>query len=55
MTVGFHTQCAAILMPQPTRNGRNVHASLDAAGGEQMAQVVVRDAVRPGQPGGAVN
>ena len=44
VAVGFHAQHAAVLMPQPARDRRNVHAGLDTARGKQMAQIVVRDA-----------
>ena len=54
MSVGFHAQCAAILMSEPTRHRRDVHASLDAARSEQMPQVMVGDAFHPGQLRGAV-
>jgi len=35
--VSFHAQCAAILVSEPARNGRDVHAGFNAAGGKQMA------------------
>ena len=54
MAVGFHAQRAAVLMPKPTRNCRDVHAGLDAARGKQVAQIVVRDALRAGQLRSAV-
>jgi hypothetical protein len=49
MPVSFHAQCAAVLMTKPARNRGNIHALLDAAGGKQMAQVVVHDAFGAGE------
>ena len=43
MAVSFHAQRAAVLVSKPARNGRNVHSVFDAAGGKQMALVVVRE------------
>src|SRR5207247_8631966 len=45
MSVGFHQERAAVLVSEPPRNGWNIDAALDAAGGEQMPQIVMRDAM----------
>ncbi len=54
MPVSLHAQRAAILVSEPARNGWNIYAGFNAAGGEQMAQIVVRDAFDTGQRRGAV-
>src|ERR1700722_18669034 len=41
--IGLHGQVPPIGMPEPPRNRRNVDARLDAAGGEQVSKVVVRE------------
>lgn len=45
MAVGFHCQAAAVFVPEPARDGRNIYARLDAARREQMPQIVMRDAI----------
>jgi len=34
MAVGFHRQCSPVLMAEPARDGRNIHARFDAACGK---------------------
>jgi len=46
VAVGFHPQRAAVLMAEPPGDCRNVHASFNAARGEQMAQIVMRIGAR---------
>jgi hypothetical protein len=55
VAIGFHAQRTAGLMSKPARNGRDVHAVFNAAGGEQVAQVVVGDSLRASQLRGSVN
>ena len=55
MTVSFHAQRAAVLVPKPSGDGWNVNTSLNAACCKQMAQVVMRDAFYAGKLRGAVN
>ena len=40
VAVNFHGQRAAVLVAEPAGDGGNVNAALNAAGGEQMAQIV---------------
>ena len=44
VTVGFQSQDATVFVPKPLRDSGNVHARLNAARGEKVPQVVVRDA-----------
>ena len=44
VAVRFHRQRPAVFVSEPARNGRNVHAAFDAAGREQMPQIVMGDA-----------
>ena len=46
VAVGFHCQRAAVFVPKPAGDSWNVHAAFDAARREQMAQVVMCDAIR---------
>ena len=55
MTVGFHAQRAAVLVPKPAGDRWNVNASLNAACCEQMAQVMMCDAFYVGQFRGPVD
>ena len=55
VAVGFHAQCPAVLVSNSARNGRDVHAVFDAAGGKEVAQVVVSDSFCAGQLCGSVN
>ena len=41
MAVNFHGQRAAVFVAEPSGDGRDVNAALNAAGGEQMAQIVM--------------
>jgi len=41
MAIDFHCQGATVLMAEPAGDGGNVNAALNAAGGEQMAQIVM--------------
>jgi hypothetical protein len=34
VAVNFHRQCAAVFVAEPSGDGRNVNAALNAAGGE---------------------
>ncbi len=43
MPIGAHRQRAAIPVPQPARNRRNVHAGFDATCCEKVTQIVVGD------------
>lgn len=43
VSVGLHRQRAAVGVPEPSRNGRNIDAGLDAAGREQVPQIVVNE------------
>lgn len=47
MPVGLHTKCAPVLVSEPTRNGGDIDAALDANRREQMTKIVVRDAPHP--------
>src|SRR4030095_3345391 len=47
VAVGFHCQRAAILVPEPARNGGNIDARLNAAGREQVPEIVMRYAIYP--------
>jgi hypothetical protein len=54
-TISFHAKRTAVLVSEPPRYGRDVHAVFNATGGEQVAQVVVGDSLRAGKLGGSVN
>ena len=41
MPVGLHCKRAAVRVPEPSRDGRNIDAGLDAAGREKMAEIVM--------------
>ena len=43
VAVSFHTKRSTILVPEPARNRGDVHAALDADGGEKVSQIVVGD------------
>jgi hypothetical protein len=45
MAVGFHCQRAAILVSKPARDSRNIDTAFDAARGEQVPQIVMRNAI----------
>ncbi len=45
VTISFHRQCAAVLVSKPARNSWNVNAAFDAAGCEQVPQIVMCDAI----------
>ncbi len=47
VSVRFHAQRAAVFVPQPPRDGRNIHATLDANRRKKMAQIVMRDSLHP--------
>lgn len=47
MPIGPHGQCAAVLVAKPARDGGNIHAGFNAAGGEQVAQVVMGESGNP--------
>ena len=46
VAINFHGERSAVAVPQPAGDRWNIHASLDTAGGEQVAQVVVGDSLR---------
>src|SRR5260370_21125379 len=43
MAIGFHRQRSPVLMAEPARHRWNVHARFNAACGEQVPQVMVRE------------
>src|SRR5206468_3077196 len=43
--ISFHGTRAAVFVPNPPRNGRNIHARLDAPCCEQMPQIMMCDAI----------
>ena len=47
MPVGFHRECAAVLVTEPAGDCRDVHARFNAAGCEQMPQIVVGETNSP--------
>ena len=47
MAINFHGERAAVNVSKPARNRRNVNARFNATGGEQMPQIVMRDAGTP--------
>ncbi len=53
--MGSHGQGAAVLVAKPARNGRNIHARLDAARREKMPQIVVSDSLHADDVGRAVH
>ena len=53
MSVGFHGQRPAVLVTQPARNSRNVHAGFNTAGGKQMAEIMVSQPRNADFPTGA--
>jgi len=42
VSVSLHREGPAIGVPQPARDGWDINARLDAAGGEEVPQIVVR-------------
>lgn len=47
VSVGLHGQGAAVFAPQPAGYTREVNAGFNTAGGEQVAEVVVRYLGKP--------
>src|SRR5438094_3028421 len=45
MSVGFHQERAAVLVSQPAADGWNIYAALDAAGSEQVPQIMMGDSM----------
>lgn len=41
MSIDFHSQSSAVFVREPTGDSGNIHAAFDAAGGEQVPQIVV--------------
>lgn len=41
VSIDSHGQCAAVLVPQPLRDGRNVHVRLNANSGEEVSKVMM--------------
>ena len=48
MAVRPHCQGTAIGVPEPPRDSWNIHPRLDAAGGKEVAEIVVRDRLHAG-------
>lgn len=44
MAVSFHGERAAVFMPEPAGDGRDVDSGFDPDGGEQMPKIMVGDA-----------
>jgi hypothetical protein len=38
-----HEKRTAVRVPEPCRNGRNIHAGLDGGRGEGIAQIMMRE------------
>ena len=55
MTVGSHSQSSPVFVPQPTADCRDIDPGLDATGGEQVAEIVVRDPLHAYDLGCAVH
>lgn len=47
VAIGFHRNCPAVFVPEPTRDSRNVHARFDAARGVQVPEIVMRQSIGP--------
>lgn len=47
MAVGTHCKSAAVAMADPPAQNRNIYATFNASGCEQMAQIVVREPFYP--------
>ena len=43
VAISLHRQRAAVRVPEPARDGRNIDAGLDAAGSEKMPELVMVD------------
>ena len=43
MPVGLHCKRAAVRVPEPSRDGRNIDSGLDAAGGKKVPEVMMID------------
>jgi len=44
MPINFHRQRAAIFVAEPATDGRYINAGFNATSGEQVSQIVMRDA-----------
>ena len=43
VSVGLHCKRAAIRVPEPSRDGRDIDAGLDAAGSKKMPEIMMVD------------
>ena len=55
VSVRLHAKRAAVFMAEPARDGGNIHAAFDADCGEQVAQIMMRDALYPDLRGASGN
>jgi len=42
-----HEERASVRVPEPRRDGRNIHAGLDGGGGEGIAKIMMRQQLDP--------